>query len=711
MAAFNYIISVTGNCSTSQYGTISLALTGGTPPYTVEWVDPNLGSDVIIFDPSVRTGLIAGNYAVRVNDTTIPLNQEFYINIPVSDGVCCSILNVTNTTCNLYNGSVTGTSTSDYSSTDFSLYDSGDTFVASAITNVSTVVFNNLSGGTYYIIAQDLGGCTGRSETFIVEDSTPLTFGLYIVPNSSCGGTPIGKIFVTGQTGASPYTYLWSDGQTGSTITGLTSGNYSVQVTDNLGCQQTEGGYLGDVAPVGFGIFTVTPPGCFSNDGVVNLTITGGTAPYYYSASTGNVLVSYSQTYTLSGLSSGQYDFLVTDAGLCSFQTGVTLATPQGITSINIITQGSTCSSVDGSITITTVGGTSPFTYTIIYPNGNSTNVNSVQTSQTFTNLTSGTYTVAVQDASGCALIQETSLVAEDTFTISAQTTGTTCSQSNGTILVTRSAGGIEPFDFSLDGLYNVIDTNLSAVTFTNVSTGQHTITVTDATGCTQTSQVYVDSSTALDFTLYKTSCGSGSEGTINAFISSGLAPFTFNWSSNVSGNPQQIQVDNLSAGTYSLTIIDSNGCSLKRTTIIACDSSYVSYQTYVMGSEVFRIQSPSKYGLLQMLNEGYYDLTSGNTSCDLISATFTAKVSVQPLGTTTSQDFYTSTSLVSVPGDNVWYDTIKNILLSISGVGNVIIDSINNQITIETSKTNNSLNGQEIIIELIIVYDIMCLT
>jgi len=129
------------------------------------------------------------------------------------------------------------------------------------------------------------------------------------------------------------------------------------------------------------------------------------------------------------------------------------------------------------------------------------------------------------------------------------------------------------------------------------------------------------------------------------------------------------------------------------------------------MGEEVFNVQSPTKLGLIQMLNEGYADLTSGNTNCDLISATFTAKVSVNPAGLTSQQTFFTSNALNVAPSDNLWYDTIKSLLMSVPGVMSVSVDAINNQITIATNPNSNSLNGQEIVVELVIVYDIMCLT
>ena len=712
MSAFNYNISTTGNCSPSQYGAISLSLNGGTPPYIVQWVSPISYTDIITTQPSVLTGLIAGTYSVRVNDSTLPTNSSFYINIPVSSGVCCTILNVFSTTCNQSNGSVTGTSSSNYSTTNFYLYDSGGTFSQSAITNTSTVVFGSLSAGTYYMVAEDIGGCTGRSQNFIVEGSTEMDFGLYVVPNSSCGIGAIGKLYITGQTGLAPFTYVWSNGTTGTTLTGLTSGTYSVQATDDLGCSKTHSATITNVPPLGFGIFTTTSPTCFKNDGVLSITITGGTAPYYYSASTGSIEISYSQTYTMSGLSAGPYGFLVTDAALCSIVVGTTLNTPGGINSAFVTSQGSYCSSTNGSITMSVVGGTSPYTYTLIYPDSSTVNVTSNQTSHVFPNLSTGLYSIAVEDATACGYIQEVYLMATDTFTISTQTTGTTCSQNNGYINVIKSSGGTSPFNYSLDNSINVLNTNLSAVTFTNVASGQHTISVSDATGCTQTTQVYVGGSSLVDYTLYTTSCGAGDNGTITAFISSGTPPFTYDWSSNISGNPQQIQVSGLTGGTYSLTITDYNGCSLKRSVDITCDGTFISYQTYVMGCELFQIQSPTKYGLLQMLNEGFQDITSGNTSCELITASFDVRILVEPSGFDTGLvNIFTTSSLGVAPPDNLYYNEVETLLHTIPGVGQVIIDSLNNTITIETIKNNTSLNGQEIKIELIITYNIICLS
>lgn len=714
MSAFNYIIQLTGDCQNTGSGAISVLPTGGTPPYTVQWVNPNLGTSVPLFtQPSTQSGLYAGTYQIRINDSTLPQNQEFFVNIPLSDGVCVSVVGTRDSFCNANNGSVTGTTDSSFSSTEFFLYSGDGTYITSATTNTSFVEFNSLSEGVYYIVANDLGGCTGRTQNFLIQDSDNFDFGLYVVPNSSCGGTPIGKIYVTGITGNAPYTYQWSNGAITDSITGLTAGNYSVAVTDANGCTVTKSGDVTNVPPIGIAAFTATPPTCLSNDGSITVTITGGTEPFYYSASTGLVQISYSRNYTLSNLAPGDYSIEITDAGLCTVVGSTRLSSPDGFTSVSVVGQNSTCSANDGQIIINVQGGNAPYTYTLVKPGGDTDVVTTLLSTQTYRNLSTGTYSVFIQSTSDpldpsttCTYSENITIIAENKFTITTTVTGTTCGNNNGIVQVIPSTGGVLPYIYAIDGV-----NDLDGI-FTNLTPGPHVVTVTDSSGCIQTANVNVPSSENIDFSLYTTSCGTGSQGKITAFIGTGTPPFQYTWSNNVPGNPQKIQVSGLTAGTYSLTIVDSNGCSKQRSATISCNQNLVSFQSYVMGAEVFSVQAPTKLGLLQMLNEGFADLTSGNTSCDLISATYTVKVQVNPSGLTTQASIpFTSTSLNQAPSDNLYYDTVRNLLLTVPGVGSVTIDALANQITIQTAPNNNTLNGQEIVVDLIIVYDIICLT
>ena len=213
-----------------------------------------------------------------------------------------------------------------------------------------------------------------------------------------------------------------------------------------------------------------------------------------------------------------------------------------------------------------------------------------------------------------------------------------------------------------------------------------------------------------MEFSLFPTSCGlSGSGGTITALINSGQPPFTFTWSSNVSGNPQNIYVSGLTGGTYSLTIVDDNGCTQTRETTISCSEIISTYMVYEMCSSDFVYTSGTKRGILQMYNEGYRDLTSGHTDCLLSAATFSVQVTVS--GTTYPSPlvpFYNSTSLLDIPTDQQYFNEVESILLSIPGITGVTIDSTTSEIIIST---DGSLSAEEIVIELIIDYDIDCVS
>jgi len=170
MAVLDYNIAVTGDCSNNNSGAFNLYVSGGTPPYTVEFYNPVYAPQTITVQPASLVGLASNVYQLRVNDSTLPVNSEFLINIPISSGVCASVVAVQNTTCGDNNGSVTGSSTSLYSSTNYSLYDVNNNYLTSATTNTDAVVFGQLSAGTYYLGVTDLGGCTAFTQTFIVQE-------------------------------------------------------------------------------------------------------------------------------------------------------------------------------------------------------------------------------------------------------------------------------------------------------------------------------------------------------------------------------------------------------------------------------------------------------------------------------------------------------------------------------------------------------------
>lgn len=708
MPLFDYNINLTGDCQTNGGGTIILTLSGGTPPYSVNWINPDLNIDTT-YSSSTRTGLSSGTYVVEVNDSTIPENSTFLINIPVSSGMCVTILNTKNTSCGLNNGSITGTSTCAFSYAEYTLYSGDGTSIETTAVNSEYFYFDNLQSGIYYIVGIDLGGCTGYSETFIIEESSPFDFGLYSVPNSTCNNIPNGKIYVTGQTGYAPYTYLWSNNSTDNTITGLTEGIYSVEVIDSKGCSTGKSAIVEKVEPIGFGFSVPTPPTCFASDGSILFYTTGGTAPFCYSGSNGSYEVSYSREYVMNGLSSGNYSLHVRDAGLCTYVQSVYLEGVNTISSVEVQTTNSNCSNSDGSVTIAIVGGSFPYNYFLINSSGETTSYSTSNTVHTFTGLTYDMYTVGVSDTSGCTFTDEVVVFSENKFTITADVVGTTCGNNNGSIYVYQTTGGTAPYYYYIDGS-GFVD-NSSGYTFTNVPSGEHTIDVIDSTGCKQTTTVTVPNSTFVDFSLAYVPCFNGQDGGINAFITNGTPPFTFIWSDNVPGNPQEISVSGLSAGTYSLTVIDINGCNFSRSISLECDKTYTSYQIYPVYDEPFVLNLSNKRGMLQLLNEGFNDLTSGNTDCSLINAKFLAEIEILPSGYTDSIIFYTSEDRTDAPYDNLWYESIKTLLLNLSAIEDVIINPVTNTMIITSKPNSTELLGQIMEVKLRILYDIICVS
>lgn len=712
------IISVSGDCLNSNSGEFIIDWAGSTGSvFTITPINP-VGSPIVTSSFTYsQTNLSAGTYSYTITDNCLPTNNSVTVNVYISSGTCIS-LNEFGTTCGLNDGSITATTSNLYNQASFSLYDINDTFYFSGNSFTNQYVFNNLSPGTYYVTGEDGGGCTGRSESCIIVSSQTLDFGFYVIDNGSCSPpTPQGKIFITGLTGTPPYTYLWSPGgQTTSSITGLTSGPYNVTITDGIGCVTNKGINVNTVPALGIGALIVTPPSCFSADGQVQVTITGGTAPYFYQGSNGTTQVSFSSTYTFTGLTSGIFTVTITDAGLCSATQSTTLSIPAGfnVTSVNIIN--SNCSNNDGRIDIQLFGGTGPYTYQLT---SGSTVYNTVSASQNFTfyPLSPGTYSLLIS-AGTCVYTNTYTVNNTSLFDLSGITTGTTCGLSNGSIEVNIS-GGSGVYDYivstapSNPNQYQnyVAGYSFSSFTETNLPCGPYIITVSDILSippCVQYIPLNIPCSNGVNFNLVGTNSYLGSTGTATAYITSGTPPFTLNWSPNVNGQTGST-VTNLSAGTYSLTITDSIGCVETRTVIISGFNLISSYETLTICDDSFTNSNlVVQKGPRQMLLEGFSDLTSGDTGCTLNYSTFEAIVSVD--GVSASTIFYTGYTLNDYPTINVWVDTIKEMLLEFDGIDAVNSDILNNSIQIVNGCKNPiSLDDKTVTTDLKIHYDISC--
>ncbi len=396
-----------------------------------------------------------------------------------------------------------------------------------------------LGVGTYFVTVTDIDLAFAVGSVVITQ---PPQLGVTVYGESQiCGIAPDGKATAVPYGGTPPYTYLWSNGGTTAQITGLSSGTYTVTVTDSKGC-----------TTVGSATVYFWNEGVWIMDSTVNVTCFGlnngfsqvsgmsGTPPYTYqwSANAGNAT-----TPNISNLAPGTYTVTVTDANGCSNSHIVTVTQPPQLNATVSTTPGA-CG-MNGTATITVTGGTAP--YTVVWQGTASTN---------FTvNLSPGTYGVTATDANGCTKAT--------TFTISGSPNNLNISPgvlSNAGCTIGGSAsanvsGGSGNYTYTWSS--NPAQTTQTA---TNLAAGNYTVTVVDiATGCSKTATVNVPSAPTLTGTATvntNANCLVGGSATANP--SGGTPPYSFLWDTN---GPTTQTASNLSAGPHTVKITDSKGC------------------------------------------------------------------------------------------------------------------------------------------------------
>ena len=724
---YNY--SVTGDCSNTGSGAVYFDITGSTPTVAPFSITDATGQGLIPLSAATTsysvTGLTGGTYYAQIADSS---TDKIVQNIYISTGTTATIDSIP-TSCGFDNGVITGFTSAVYGNVTFLLYDGSDNYVTSGVSVSNFYEFTSLSAGTYYIVANDGGGCSGITSSVIITPSTGFTFGGYVVDDASCLGGGSGKIFLTGLTPpTSAYTISWSqnvNGQTGTTVTGLTGGTYIANVVDPNGCESVESFTVVTVPPLTSGGFIVlNQPSCFQNDGEVEFIIVGGTAPYFFSASTGQVEITFDTSVTFTGLSSGLYTFNVTDAGLCTVSDVVSMLTPNSFSTVQVTATNSFCSSNDGTVNVLVDGGISPAINLLISISG-STGMSQIGTlgnpNQTFFGLSNGDYLVTVE-SEGCTYTAITSINSTNLYSATTQITGTTCGLSNGVLSATTS-GGTLPFSYTLTGpTTNPLTTNQPFGLFTNLSYGNYTLTVQDSSfpACTQIFPVYIDYSENCDFILIPSQPQNGNDGEITIFITQGQPPYTVTWSGGTVSGQTGTTVTGLTSATYECTVTDSNNCFRTKSITLKGTKKYTDYRYYNVCQNVFKdsgiIQRKS---IRSMYLEGFNDLTSGDTNCIINSAIFGVNAEVN--GQSGYTQFYTSTGSTDYPNDTLWADAIVETLENFVGIGTVTVDFTSNRITLTTDceeinkncgvEKINPLQDTVVKVDLLIDYDISCVS
>jgi hypothetical protein len=214
----------------------------------------------------------------------------------------------------------------------------------------------------YTVTVTDANGCTGVQTVTVNFYGCNISSQITSV-NASCNGAANGSAEITVGGATEPVSYLWSNGTTGSGISGLLPGNYTVTATDAAGCVTTGSATIAEPAQLLAGASSTdeTSPG--ANDGTAPCSPAGGTGAYTFLWSNG-------AKYFLNTESvPGRYTVTVTDENLCTTSQSVNVRAFNCNVAAAISSTSVSCpDGNDGSATVNASGGQEPYTY--LWSNG-----------------------------------------------------------------------------------------------------------------------------------------------------------------------------------------------------------------------------------------------------------------------------------------------------------------------------------------------------
>lgn len=586
---------------------------GGTPPYTYLWSNGGTTAQI--------TGLAAGTYTVTVTDangcTTSGSATVYFWN----EGIWL-MDSTANVSCFGQNNGFAHVSAMSGTPPYTYLWNTGAT---------TPDVFN-LAPGAYTVTVTDANGCSNFTNVSISQP-TQLTCNATSVPGA-CGLS--GSATVNPSGGTAPYSVLWSTGSTSLTIT-APPGNYSVTVTDANDCTCSSSVTIGSSSDSLIVHITVNSSAGCTAGGDATASASGGSGNYSYSWDNGQT------TATATNLTAGNHTVTVTDiaTGCQGTATAGIPSAPQLAATATLATNANCL--VGGSATASATGGTPPYTY----------HWDNNQTTATATNLGAGPHSVTVTDSKGCIATATVNIGQDQGPTVTASAISDATCTTGGSALATATGGA--------GGYVYLWDNGQTTPTATNLSAGPHTVTVTDAGGCSATASVTITQSGAPTLTVSSvTNAGcNGAGGSATVAASGGTAPYTYLWSNNATG----ATVSNLAPGTYSVTATDAAGCTASASVTI---SSAIPPNVVITASSNAKCDQPGSATASASGGSGTYTYLWDNNET-------TAKAINLQAGphsvTVTDANGCTATASVTIGftnngikiGDFVWYDDDQN--------------------------------------------------
>lgn len=513
----------------------------GAPNFQVTWYlngNPIANTDTVTVCPAnctieyvsevVYTN--CNNTTVTVTDTATVIinNTQLSTNPVVVDNLC----NGANT------GSISLTPSGGINPYGY-VWSSGDT----------TASINNLLAGVYTVVVTDSGGCV-FFDTLTVNEPTAIS--TTVNANAPlCQGPNVGTATASASGGTPPYSYVWSNSQTGPNASNLTGGLYYVTVTDGNNCEAVDSVNLVVIPTPSVSIINTSDVSCNGgSDGTAQASATGGTPPLIMTWSNSQVGAN------ATGLSAGNHYVVVTDAaGFCTDTAFFSISEPTALQA-SIVGNDVTCfGGNDGSAVMTVSGGTLPYTY----------NWNPFGGAQgTANGLPAGTYTCTVTDANGCTASQSVTLGTAVTLN-SDFTFGNVCDgvpvvfadQTTGSTIVSWD------WDFG-DGN----SSSVGAPSHTYAGPGTYTVSLvaTSVEGCSDSIQynVTIHPNPVADFSSTVACFGEASEFTdLSTIVSGSIVSWDWNFGGgNTSNIPDPSHVySNFGTNPATLTVTSDQGC------------------------------------------------------------------------------------------------------------------------------------------------------
>jgi hypothetical protein len=294
------------NCGAND-GEVAITITGGSGTYTTYlWSNGQTTMNA--------SGLSSGNVSVTVEDSNGCVGSESFL-VTSLNGPSISFGSISVTCSGKSDGQLTATVTGGTTPYSFD-WSNGAT----------TETISGLASGIYDITVVDNGGCTSTSSiTLGYNSSTNPTINVVVSNNVSCNGGSNGEISGNLLNGASPYQWIWNNGNTTSSFTDATAQVYMVTITDNNGCVLEGSNTVTEPSAISVTLSSTNITTSGGSDGAISSSVNGGTAGYTYLWSNS------ATTSAISGLVAGVYDLTVTDNNSCAKIVTATVTEPAGI--------------------------------------------------------------------------------------------------------------------------------------------------------------------------------------------------------------------------------------------------------------------------------------------------------------------------------------------------------------------------------------------